>query len=299
MKTRFLIAAVGGSLLFSTGSMAQVQVRQQGNMLEQLLGAVFGTTPQVSEQTMESDWNQGRRSFAQRRAALDARIDSAVRDGSLSRGEAERIRDEYDEIVRLEANYSANGNMSQQQRSDLRMRYRALTQRIGGQGSDQPYGQGGYQDVGRWDLLSTRSADFDQRVNAALRNRELSRTEAARLRNDWLVLAQVERSYQRGGFDAREQADLWARYNAIDNRLGGGLGNDRNRPQWNQLETRLVAAEQSGRISRNEAVHVRSQLSDLARLDVAYSSGGLNADERAYLLRRYGELEQTLGYFRR
>ncbi len=95
MKTRFLIAAVGGSLLFSTGAMAQVQVRQQDNILEQLLGAVFGTTPQVSEQTMESDWNQGRRSFAQRRAALDGRIDAAVRDGSLSRGDAEHIREEY------------------------------------------------------------------------------------------------------------------------------------------------------------------------------------------------------------
>jgi hypothetical protein len=189
--------------------------------------------------------------------------------------------------------------MSQQQRSDLRMRYRALTQRIGGQGSDQPYGQGGYQDEGRWELLSTRSTNFEQEVNAALRNRELSRTEAARLRNDWLVLTQIERNYQRGGFDAREQADLWARYNAIDNRLGGRLGNDSKGAQWNQLETRLVAAEQGGRISRNEAAHVRSQLSDLARLEVAYLSGGLNADERAYLSRRYGELEQMLGYYRR
>ncbi len=299
MRNNFLIATVGGAILLSSAAMAQPQVRQQDNILEQLLGAVFGGTPQVSEQTMESDWNQGRRSFAQRRAALDGRIDAAVRDGSLSRGDAEHIREEYDEIVRLEANYSANGNMSQQQRSDLRMRYRALTQRIGGESSGHPYGQGGYQDDGRWQLLSTRSADFDQRVNAALRNRELSRTEAARLRNDWLVLARVERSYQRGGFDAREQADLWARYNAIENRLGGGLGNASNGAQWNQLETRLVAAEQDGRISRNEAAHVRSQLSDLARLEVAYLSGGLNADERAYLSRRYGELEQTLGYNRR
>ena len=52
------------------------------------------------------------------------------------------MRREYEEIVRLEAQYSMNGNMSRQQRSDLRMRYRALNQRIGSQNNGQPIDQG-------------------------------------------------------------------------------------------------------------------------------------------------------------
>jgi hypothetical protein len=295
MKSFFILGAAAGAVLLSTTAMAQEQRQQQGNILEQLLGSVFGTNQQASEQTLETDWNQGRRPFGQRRAALDQRIDTAVRDGSLDRREADQMRREYEEIVRLEAQYSANGNMSQQQRSDLRMRYRALNQRIGGQNNGQPVDQGGYQDDGRWQMLSTRHADFEQRISTGLRNRSLTQAEARRLRSDWRSLAQLEANYQRGGFDAREQADLWSRFNAIDRRLGGSFGDDGNSARWSQLETRLATSERNGRISRNDAVQVRAQLSDLVRLDAAYAMGGYNVDERTYLTRRYGDLNQMLG----
>jgi uncharacterized protein YdbL (DUF1318 family) len=295
MKSFFILGAAAGAVLLSTTAMAQEQRQQQGNILEQLLGSVFGTNQQASEQTLETDWNQGRRPFAQRRAALDQRIDTAVRDGSLDRREADQMRREYEEIVRLEAQYSANGNMSQQRRSDLRMRYRALNQRIGGQNNGQPVDQGGYQDDGRWQMLSTRHADFEQRISTGLRNRSLTQAEARRLRSDWRSLAQLEANYQRGGFDAREQADLWSRFNAIDRRLGGSFGDDGNSARWSQLETRLATSERNGRISRNDAVQVRAQLSDLVRLDAAYAMGGYNVDERTNLTRRYGELNQMLG----
>lgn len=298
MKFNFLIAAAGGALMLSTGAMAQAQGQQQGDMLEQLLGAVFGTGQQASEQAMESDWNQGRRPFAQRRAALEARIDTAVRNGSLSRNEADEVRREYNDIVRLEAQYSADGNISQQQRSDLRTRYRALSQRIGGQGSGQNYGEGSYGNEGPWQLLSTRNRTFEQRLTAGLQNRSLTRAEVTKLRNDWKALARIEASYQHNGFDSREQADLWARYNAIDSRLGGS-GFDGATARWSELETRLASAEQNGRINRNEAAHVRAQLSDLARLDAAYAAGGYSADERAYLAQRHSQLEQMLVYNRR
>lgn len=320
MKTKFLAAALGGALMVSAAATAQVQ--QQGNILEQLLGTMFGTSQQVSEQTLDSDWNQGRRPFEQRREMLDSRIDAAVRDGTLGRGEAEQMRREYNDIVRLEAQYSADGNVSDQQRADLRMRFRALMQRVGGpgygqgynqgggqgygqptgqgynQGYNQNYGQNGYEGDGRWQPLSLRNAEFDQRLNAGLRNRTLTQYDASRLRADWQALAQLEANYQRGGMDGREQADLWARYNAIDNRLGG-FGNDRNTARWSQLETRLAAAERYGNINRNDAAQLRLQLGDLARLDAAYATAGYNADERAYLTRRYSDIDARLGYSRR
>jgi hypothetical protein len=299
-----LMLAATGVILFSTTAMAQVQSQQQGGgLLEQLLGSVFGSNQQVSEEALETDWNQGRRPFEQRRTALEARIDTAVRNGSLSRGEADEIRREYADIVRREQQYSANGNVSQEQRRELRTRYRALTQRIGGSGSGTGMGDG--QDAGRWLPMASRTNEFERRISEGLRARTLTQTEATRLRADWRSLAQVEASYQRGGIDAREEADLWSRYNAIDRRFGGdansggGFGDDHNTARWSQLETRLATAEQSGRISRTEAVHVRAQLSDLARLDASYASSGYNADERAYLAQRYGQLEQALGSSRR
>lgn len=305
MKTQFLLAAAG-AMMISGAASAQSQVQpQQNDILGQLLGAVFGSNQQASEQTMESDWNQGRKPFAQRRAALDTRIDTAVRNGTMDRGEADQMRREYDDIVRLEAQYSANGNVSQQQRADLRSRYRALTQRVSGDGYGQG-NQGGYgQNNDRWEPLSTRSAGFEARVATGVRNRSLSQLEATRLRADFRTLTQTEASYSRGGIDAREQADLRTRYDALEARLGGsvavggGFGNDRNTARWTQMETRLASAERGGSISRNEAVQVRAQLGDLARLDAMYAAGGYSAEQRSYLTRRYGELDATIGYNRR
>lgn len=303
MNSRFLIAAASGALLIPAlipaAAFAQVESQPaQGNILDQVLGAVFGTSQQASEQALETDWNQGRRPFAQRRAALEARIDAAVRNGSLSSDEAAEVRREYDEIVRLEAQYSADGNVSQQQRSDLRARYRALSQRVGGQRA----GQADDQDDGRWQPLASRSGAFEQRVAAELRARTLTQAEATRLRADWRSLLQIEAGYRRGGIDAREEADLWARYNALEARLGGsvdsGFGNDRNTARWSQMAAQLATAERNGRITRSEAVQVRAQLSDLARLDAAYSAGGYTSDERTYLMQRYRELDQMLVYAR-
>jgi hypothetical protein len=310
---RHYVAATTAALLLSVAANAQMQGQQpqpQGDILQQMLGAMFGNSPQASDQTLESDWNQGRRPFGQRREQLDARIDAAVRDGSMSRGEANQMRAEYDDIVRLEEQYSADGSVSPQQRADLRGRYRALSQRVGndnyGQGSsqaqyDQPgYGQSGYQPSGpdgRWLPLSSRSTAFEQRLNAGLRKGTLSQAETTRLRSDWRALAQVEAGYQRGGIDAREQADLWARYRAIDSRLDGNAGNwaQLDPRRWSQLETRLVTAERGGRISRDMAMMVRDQLSDLARLDAVYAVGGYNPDQRSYLGRRYADMLGLLG----
>ena len=313
MKTKFLLPAASGALLLAAPALAQVQANPaQGNILGQVLGAVFGTNQRASEATLETDWNQGRRPFAQRRAALEARIDAAVRDGSLGRDEAEQMRREYDDIVRLEAQYSADGSVSQQQRSDLRARYRALAQRVGGpdhdqRDDDQDDDRDDDVDDGRWQPLSTRSIAFEQRIAAGLRDRRLTQADATRLRADWRTLAQVEASYQRGGIDSREEADLWARYNDLENRVGGGVergvergfGTDRNTGRWNQMAARLATAEQNGSMNRSETVQVRAQLSDLARLDAAYAAGGYSADERGYLTQRYRELDQMLGYNRR
>lgn len=295
MTTNLRFAALAGALLAASAT-AQAQ---QGDILGQLLGSLFGNNQQATEQTLDNDWNQGRRPFAQRRDQFNTRVDTAVQNRTLDRDEAEDMHREYDDIVRLEAQYSADGSVSQQQRSDLRTRFRGLMQhaneRAGGQAGYQGGNQGYGSDNGRWQPLSMRSAEFEQRIAAALRNRSLSQAGATRLRADWRALAQVEAGYQRGGIDSREQADLEARYAAIDARMGGSTAVGNGTARWGQMEIRLAAAERNGSISRNEATMVRAQLSDLVRLDAAYAARGMSAEQRSYLTRRQGEIEAAMG----
>lgn len=303
MNSKFL-AAAGGALLFSTAALAQQS--QQGDVFSRLLGAVFGTNQQASEQVLEQDWDQGRRPFDQRRPQLDARIDAAVQDGSIGRREADQMRREYDDIVRLEAQYAADGNVSREQRGDLRARYRALVQRVDGRGDGQGVGQGDGQGDNRGDyrdgqggpVMASRDSDFERRLASAINGGRVGPAEAARLRNDWRELGRLEGEYQRGGIDAREAADLRLRNEAIDRRLGGAgssIGTDRDPARWTRLEQRLAVAERYGRINRALAAQVRVQLGDLGRLDAAYRAAGYNADERSYLARRYRDIQVVLG----
>ena len=134
------------------------------------------------------------------------------------------------------------------------------------------------------------------RIDAALRARALNRTEAARLRADYQALIQIEAGYMRNGIDGREQADLQLRYDDLERRLGdddgydGGYGDDRNVGRWAAIEARISAGERSGALDRVEAARLRTELGDLTRLDAAWVRDGLNADERNYLTRRFGEL---------
>jgi len=65
----------------------------------------------------------------QRQRTLDARIDAGVRDGSLSRREATRLRAEFQQIARLETTYRRNG-LSWQERQDLDRRFDRLSAQV-------------------------------------------------------------------------------------------------------------------------------------------------------------------------
>lgn len=68
---------------------------------------------------------------------------------------------------------------------------------------------------GGWQSISQRKYQLDRRIDQGERNRQLSRREAMRLRAELNQLVRLEASYQRGGFSARESADLDRRYDAL------------------------------------------------------------------------------------
>lgn len=74
----------------------------------------------------------------QRQDRLDRRIDRGVRNGHLTRREANSLRDEYRAIARLENRYRNNG-LSSWERADLDRRFDALAARIRWERNDYAY----------------------------------------------------------------------------------------------------------------------------------------------------------------
>ena len=254
-------ATVGALYPDNGGYSGQSPTQQPGGIIGALLGAVFGNSF-GNDQQIEDDYSNGRRPLYERRADLDARIDAGIRDGSLSRVEGARLRADYNALVDLETRYAADGRLTTQERTDLRTRYQALSQRVADARDD-----GDYDDGYDWRPLSDQRVAFNARVDAALRDRRISRTEATRLRADFDALARLETSYERDGLSDRERQDLTTRLADLDRRIGdgaydGGYGTD---GRALALEARITAGERNGSISRPEATRLREELRDLTR----------------------------------
>ena len=80
-------------------------------------------------------------SINQRQDQLDRRIDRGVRNGSLSRREAGRLRAEFYAIARLEASYR-RGGLSGWERADLDRRFDRLSAQIRMERRDRDYRRG-------------------------------------------------------------------------------------------------------------------------------------------------------------
>lgn len=79
----------------------------------------------------------GWQSINQRQRNIDARIDAGVRDGSLSRREASRLRREFNQIASLEADYRRSGaGLSMNERRDLDRRFDMLSRQVQAQRHD-------------------------------------------------------------------------------------------------------------------------------------------------------------------
>lgn len=174
-------------------------------------------------------------SINQRQAQLDARIDAGVRDGSLTRQEAFRLRGEFNDLARLEASYRASGGLDLRERADLDRRFDALSAQIRYQRNDDQqrgYGRGGYDRGGygdEWTPISWRDRQIQARINAGIRNRTLSPREVDRLRDEFHDLLRVEARYMRNGMNRFERFDLDRRYDRLNYRITAEI---RDRNYW-------------------------------------------------------------------
>jgi len=148
----------------------------------------------------------------QRQAQLEQRIDAGVRTGQLTRGEAARLRVEFNDIARLEARYRAGG-LSGWERADLDRRFDQLSQRIRYERRDNQ-GRGD-----AWTPINQRQRQLDARIDARVRDGSLTRTEAYRLRAEFNEIAALEARYRRGGLTMAERRDLDQRFDRLSARI--------------------------------------------------------------------------------
>jgi hypothetical protein len=260
-----------------------------------VVGALFGINSNLDPQ-----WLSNRRPLEAGRAQFEAQLTADVRAGTRSSSSADRLRTDYNALVQTEARYGADNRFTTQERADLNAQYQAFTQRLNvvdNTGNGYPNNGGGYGSSNGQSVADGR-ADFEARVNAAVTARRITRTQATSLRTDYQALIQTEASYAHNGIDGREQADLDARLDALDARLGDGPSNGGgyqpvldNRTRLANIDAAVSAGERSGSISRTEAADIRVEYGDLLRLEAAYSRTSPSAADRDYLTGRLGDLE--------
>jgi hypothetical protein len=159
----------------------------------------------------------GWQSINGRQAQLDARIDQGLRNGTLTRAEAQRLRAEFNGIANLEARYRQTGGLDPRERADLDRRFDVLSAQIRIERADNQ-GRGRGQGMGN---INARQAQLDRRIDRGVRMGSLNRTEAARIRAEFQNIAVLEARYRNtgGGLDMRERVDLDRRFDALESRL--------------------------------------------------------------------------------
>jgi hypothetical protein len=161
----------------------------------------------------------GWRGVNERQRELDDRIDRGVRSGCLNRGEALRLRTEFQRIALMERQYRAsNGAFTQAERQDLDRRMDRLAQDIRRQCRDDDTRWDGHGNPGMpWENINQRQRRLDDRIDRGVRNRCLSAREATRLRSVFREIADMESRYRRsnGGLQDWERRDLDRRFDQL------------------------------------------------------------------------------------
>lgn len=229
------------------------------------------------------EWGSGDwRSISSRRTDFETAVSRALAARYVTRNEADRLRRDFDDLVRQESDYSRDG-LDRYERQSLAGRYDELLARTG-------TGTGG----GGWTTVEQRAPALTQTIEANRRAGRLSRTDAQRLTDDLNALIRAEDGYERDGLSRSEQEELDRRFNDISQRAGastgGGATDGPVAARRSELAGGIDNAERLRRITRTEATRLRGELDELVRMEESYASDGLSNAERSYLSSRVDAL---------
>lgn len=293
MKSIYTATAAAALMLTGTTAFAQSnttsdqQPSRQQERLNSIFGALFGDRT-GSTGSLEAQWSLGRTPLATQRAQFESRIDADVRSRAIDQRTGAQLKSDYYDLVQLEARYGADRRFTTQERTDLAERYSRLTQTV----EDGGYTGGGNNDLGI--SIVDGQSEFNQRVDASVSARRITRVAGARLKTDYSALVRTEASYLRDGrLTDQERDDLYTRLEALDARVGDmantGGGNTAQTPRA-RLDAIARALPSSG-LSATAQAQLRVEHEDISRLEAAYARMNATADERAYVERRLTDLE--------
>lgn len=275
-----LAAAPGIAQAQSSSTQTETQENRVGSILRSLFGDRLGVSTSVEQQ-----WAAGRKPLATQRTEFNTRIDSDIRSGSLTATNGARMKAEYDRLVALETRYGTDGRFTTQERTELADGYGALTQALT---------DGGYTDTAVSTKLTVAEgrAEFEQRVNAGVTARRLTRTQATRLKQDYASLLATETSYAKDGISSSEQDTIDQRLDALDARVGDtAYGSTTTTLDSRTRLTNVERAISSSGLNATNQARLRVEHGDLVRLEAAYTRSAPTSDDQAYLERRIVDLE--------
>jgi hypothetical protein len=282
MRKYITLAAATAIALTSGQALAQSSTNQ-GDSIGAIFSAIFGDRFGATS-SIEGQWAAGQTPLANQRAQFESRVDTEVNSGALNQATAARVKADYAALVQLESRYAADRRFTTAERTDLGDRYGALTQVL----ADGAYADNATTATAE---VADGRAEFESRVNTAVSQRRISRSQGTRLKSDYATVAQVESGYLRdGSISASERADLDARLDALDVRLGDAAYAAAPLTPRARLDAIGRAVPSSG-LSSAARAQLQVEYQDLARLESAYSRLNPSAEEQAYLERRLSELE--------
>jgi hypothetical protein len=285
MRKQIAFAAAAAMAIAAGQVAAQSTTDQQTTQdtIGAIFGALFGDRVGATS-SIESQWAAGKTPLSNQRAQFESRVDAEVGAGNLSQATGTRLKSDYFELVQLEARYGADRRFTSRERNELADRYGDLTQVL----ADRGYADS--TTVATTNVAGGRAA-FDSRVDSAVTQRRITRSQGRRLKSDYASVVQIEAGYLRDGtISGTERADLDARLSALDVRLGDtGYAAAPLTPRA-RLDAIGRALPSSG-LSNAAQAQLQIEYEDLSRLESAYSRLAVSAEEQAYLERRLGELE--------
>jgi hypothetical protein len=187
-------------------------------------------------------------------------------------------------LVQLETRYGADRRFTTQERAELADRYGELTQVLATGDANIA--------TSATATVAQRRTEFEQRVDAAVAARRLSRVQGTRLKADYTAVVQTEADYLRDGvISERERDDLDSRLDALDARVGDAPTAAVAPTPRLRLDAIARAIPSSGLAAAAQA-RLRVEHEDLSRLEAAYARlTNVTADDRAYMERRLADLE--------
>lgn len=239
------------------------------------------------------------KSINERQDNLFQRIEAGVRARQLTQNEANALRNEFQDLARLENTYrTSGGRLTDYERDDLNRRFDSLSARIRIDRADSDRGPG---DRGsNWQPINQRQDALFERIDRGVRSGGLTRVEAERLRGEFQGIVRLEERYRRDGLDRNERADLDNRLDRLaqqirmERRDGQQAGRFDIGQRLASLSNAIERAAQRGWVSGREARDLRYGHREVANLDARYSNGGYSPAERNDLNNRLATLEQRL-----